>query len=110
MERPAALIIVQRYVPLADADALLTEHTVTRTVLGVPTPLYDPYAAAVAYLMHPDTVTRRTAGSWTEEYLDPMKLVAWLEGQSAILRASWPVDDNLLGGAFPDLRIDVRGW
>ena len=110
MDYADALDILARYVPSgADLDGLLTENAVTRTVLGVGVTFYDPYAAAAAYLMHPDTVVKRTAGSWTEEFVDPLKLVAWLEGRSIALRLTWPPADPV-GGSFPDLTLDVRGW
>lgn len=110
MDRAAALAIAGRYVPAEQADALLTEHTVTRTVLGVPVPLYDPYAAALAWLMNPVTVKSRTEGSVSESYIEPEKVAAYLEGQSLALRESWPVGDVSGEPLAFNLELDVQGW
>lgn len=106
-----ALTILGRYVPPSEAPVLLAEHTVTRSVRGVQTALYDPYAAALAHLMHPATVKSRTEGSVSESYIDPAQVAAWLERQSTLLRESWPPPDvTSTGTAFDDLTITVVGW
>lgn len=105
-----ALSILGRYVPAEQAEPLLSENTITRTVGGVALSLYDPYAAALAYLMHPNTVKSRTEGSVSETYIDPTTVAAYLEGQSALLRESWPVADPAGAALEWDLSLDVRGW
>lgn len=106
-----ALTILGRYAPPSEAPVLLAEHTVTRQVSGVQTALYDPYAAALAYLMHPDTLKARTQGSVSETYIDPAQVAAYLQQQSTALRESWPAPDVTSSGtAFDDLTITVVGW
>ncbi len=110
MDRAAALLIAGRYVPVEQVDALLVENTVTRTVLGVSVALYDPWAAALAYLMHPGTVKSRTEGSVSETYLDPSTVAAYLSAQSLLLRESWPVGDAVGTALELDLELTVIGW
>lgn len=114
MTRVTALTILLRYTPELtgpEREALLDEQTVTRTVNGVAVQLLDPYAAAVAHLMHPATVKARTEGSVSETYIDPEKAAAYLQGESARLRAGWPLADAVVSNAAPfDLTLDVRGW
>lgn len=110
LDRPAALLIAQRYIPGAsDADTLLTQYTVTRTVLGVPVPLYDPYAAALAYLMNPYTVKARSEGGVSETYIDPTTVAAWLQGESLLLRSGWPLGDSAVKPGL-DLTLTFGGW
>lgn len=111
MDGAQALTIVQRYVPdPAEAATLLAEHTITRTAAGADVLLYDPYAAALAYLMNPATVKSRTEGSVSETYIDPAQVAAWLSKQSDALRASWPAADDTGTALAWDLTLDVRGW
>lgn len=106
-----ALTILGRYMPPSEAPVLLAEHTVTRSVRGVETALYDPYTAALAYLMNPATVKSRAQGSVNETYIDPTTVAAYLEGQSTALRESWPPPDVTgAGTAFDNLEITVIGW
>lgn len=111
MDAAAALVILARYTPeLGDTDrtALLTEFTTTRTVAGQSVSLPDPYAAAVAHLMHPATLKSRTEGSVSETYIDPAQVVAYLQEQSAALRATWPVETA--PATSLDLRLTFEGW
>ncbi len=106
-----ALTILGRYAPPSEAPVLLAEHTVTRSVRGVQTALYDPYAAALAYLMNPATVKSRTEGQVSETYIDPAQVAAYLQQQSTALREMWPPPDvTSTGTAFDDLTLDVVGW
>lgn len=111
MDGAQALTIVQRYVPdPTEAAALLAEQTFTRSVLGVPVTLYDPYAAALAYLMNPATVKARTEGSVSETYIDPAQVAAYLRQESTTLRESWPAADTETAWEFPDLSLEIVGW
>lgn len=107
-----ALQIVSEYAPGLTPERLgelLARHTVTRRVSGLAREFYDPYAAALAHLMHPATVKSRTEGSVSETYIDPAQVAAYLQGESAALRESWPPADGAVSG-FPDLTLDIRGW
>lgn len=108
MDRAAALLIAGRYIPAEMAGPLLDEVTVTRVVLGLPVSLYDPYAAALAYLMHPGTVKSRTQGSVSESYIEPGDVAAYLQAQSLLLRESWPVGDGVAGEI--SLELNIVGW
>lgn len=112
MDRAQALAILARYTPELDSgqrSGLLEEHTVTRQVSGAAVELFDPYAAAVAHVMNPATVKARTEGSVSETYIDPVQVVAYLQGESTRLRESWPAAD-VLAVPILDLTLDVRGW
>lgn len=114
MDRARALEILADYAPtldLAGQGTLLDRHSVTRTVNTVSVTLYDPYAAALAYIMHPNTIKQRSEGSVSETYIDPAQVADYLRQMSAELRANWPVDDAALAapGAL-DLTLDIRGW
>ena len=112
MDSPEALPILARYTSgLTDGArvALLTETAVVRTVNAASVTLYDPYAAAVAHLMHPDTLKARTEGEVSETYVDFGPVVRYLEGQSALLRLTFPLDDSL-STLKPYLNLNIVGW
>jgi hypothetical protein len=111
MDRTKALLILERYVEDdLEQITLLDETAVTLTVLGQAVTLYDPYAAALAHLMHPDALKARTEGSVSETYVDHKEVVGYLQGKSAELRASWPVDDGALPTVRPNLTLTFGGW
>lgn len=109
-----AFQIVSEYAPGLTperVEELLIRHAVTRQVGGLMQEFYDPYAAALAYLMNPATVKSRTEGSVSETYIDPAQVAAYLQQQSAALRESWPPPDvTSTGTAFDSLEISVIGW
>lgn len=104
MQHSEARQIAARYIPNEEIDNFLAEHTQTRVVSGREAVLYDPYAAALSYVLSPDYVTSRTEGSVSETYIDPELVVNYLRAQSEKLRLSW-------GSSWlTSVELDVRGW
>ena len=110
-----ALLILARYAPSLIPTALtslLAERTEVRTTTTGTVTLYDPYRAAIGYLMSPDTVKARTEGSVSETYIDPVAVAAFLQGESVTLRESWPL--AVISGTATahaiNTDLDYRGW
>ncbi|MFC6591679.1 hypothetical protein ACFP81_06415 [Deinococcus lacus] len=114
MDRAQALDILAEYAPallLDGAGLLIDRHATLRVVGGVALTLYDPYAAALAYLMHPNTVKQRSEGGVSETYIDPVQVAEYLRQMSAQLQANWPLDDAVTAQQPNlDLTLDIRGW
>lgn len=107
-----ALKIVGRYTPdltPAQREDLLNEKAESRTVGGQVVTLFDPYAAALADLYDPERVKARTQGSVSETYIDPESVAGYLRGESASLRAGWPIDEAAVQTPL-DTRLRLRGW
>lgn len=110
----AALAILTRYtVSLApDGRLSLLQETVTvrETANGTAT-LYDPYRAALAYLMSPETLKARSEGSVSETYIDPASVAEYLREESASLRASWPTPAPVNSSPAPlSVDLEIIGW
>lgn len=113
MDQQKALGILASYAGQLSADqqqALLDRYTFTRTVNGAAVQLPDPYAAALAHLMHPDTIKQRSEGGVSETYIDPADVAAYLRSESQALQATWPLDDATMRVVDVDLLLDVQGW
>lgn len=112
MELSQALPTLRRYTEdLGEGDrfGLLEETSVKRTVGGEEVQLYDPYAAALTHLMHPNTLKQRSEGETSETYIDLGPLVSFLQGKSAEVRAMWPLDDSA-ATLKPNLELNIVGW
>ena len=108
MDRTQALSLLGRYVPSEEVDNLLDIYgTVQRVVGGTSQSLYDPYAAAYAYLVSQPRIRSWQAEDVREEYASDSDLLDWLVNQSSLLRAGWPLGD---GAANLSLQLDIQGW
>lgn len=112
MTQAEALPILTRYTAGLTNDertALLTETAVKRTVNESETLLYDPYAAALAHLMHPDTLKAKTEGEVSETYADLGSVTRYLERKSADLQAAFPLPEDART-LKPDLTLTFFGY
>lgn len=112
MDSAQALTILTRYtagLSESERQALLEETATFRTVNGALATYYNPYAAATAHLMHPETVKSRSEGAVSETYLDIKDLLAWLTEQSRLLIATFPADDATRFTPF-SMRGELVGW
>ena len=112
MDETKALLVLARYTDGSSTIErlnLLNETAQKRTVSGELKTYPDPYAAALAHLMHPDTVKQRTEGSVSETYTDLKDVVSYLRGMSAALVSTLPLDDSQ-ATIKPDLTLSFTGW
>jgi hypothetical protein len=110
----AALSILSRYTSALAPDrrlALLEETTTVRETSEATVTLYDPYRAALAYLMSPETLKARAEGSVSETYIDPATVADYLREESASLRLSWPAEKPPVAAPVAlNVDLDIRGW
>lgn len=112
MQRAEAIEILKEYAPELTEQQLasrIDRHSISRVIGGVTVALYDPYAAAAAYVLSPMAVKSRSQGDVSETYADPVTVAQYLEQLSAQLRANWPIADGDKAGDL-DLSLDIRGW